>query len=188
MDRLPLPSTASGEPPFPSVNASTLPTTSTTVIPMNPRPMRPVASEFDSGDRVFQRHRRHRAPCRSFPPAGSDSPSSGRVFRESPDAPENLSKETPRQVALGQLAVGSVGNISTLRGPTTLPIGGWCPGTPFARRRTGALNAINRYRMGRRHDAERRQTHDPEQPRPCQSSLFRAQRYPPTERDRPRQR
>lgn len=66
------------------------------------QPVRPVVSEFDSCDHVFQSLRRHGAPCRSPPSAGFDSPSSGRVRRESLDAQENPPKETPCQVALGQ--------------------------------------------------------------------------------------
>ncbi len=65
--------------------------------------VRPHASECGHPDRPFQRH-----PC--WFDSRSSSPSlrvsglrSGRVPRESLDAPEDLPKEGPRQMALGKL-------------------------------------------------------------------------------------
>jgi hypothetical protein len=56
------------------------------------------ACEFDHSDGPFQRHVRSSSP--SLRMRGSRS---GRVPRESPDAPEDLPKEAPRQLAFGQL-------------------------------------------------------------------------------------
>jgi hypothetical protein len=73
------PMAASTERPVRSASSSTLPNTSTAVIPVNRRVCATVVSECDSGDHVFQRHRCHGAPCRSFLSAGCDSPSSPRA-------------------------------------------------------------------------------------------------------------
>ena len=98
-----VPATASTEPPVPSASSSTRPTTSTTVILPNPgRLCGPLLASLVT-DHVMHRHRRRAAVRCSIPVLPVQDSGSGRMPRESLDAPENLAKEASCQVALSQL-------------------------------------------------------------------------------------
>ena len=66
-------------------------------------PVRPLACELGHSDHVMQRHRRRAAARCSIPVLPVQDSGSGWMPRESLDAPEDLPKEAPCQVALGQL-------------------------------------------------------------------------------------
>jgi len=65
--------------------------------------VRPGAPESGHSDRIVQRHRRRVPLALLIPPPPCVRRGSGRGPRESLDAPENLPKESRRQVALRQL-------------------------------------------------------------------------------------
>src|SRR5262245_51611258 len=97
------PMTASTEPPVPSVSSSTRPNTSAAVILAAPGRVRPGESAVGHSELPLWRHPRCIATPSSSPSLRVRQSGSGRMPRESLDAPENLPEEAPGQVALGQL-------------------------------------------------------------------------------------
>jgi len=94
---------ASTEPTVPSVSSSTLPDTAKGLILRTLGPVRRSPPEFSWSDRILRRGGRRLASRVSPPVLPVRASSSGGEPRESLDAPDDLPKQAPRQVTLGQL-------------------------------------------------------------------------------------